>query len=242
MYNEAQPQLQPQRKRGRANYDKQFLYSKTTSSLETRLATGGGGGDTHKRTQPLLHKSFPYWHDWHWDRRSESDGWGGAGSTKQYRETSSEMPWGLGHRGWGDGSISTTATSEENEVTQSLRPALLAGKVEASGQSSQSKCESWRLKGHFPSSSPMWRGATWRQWHFEWKNTFFCCSFFSETTESEPQGLDAAAAATVAAVAAAVAGKKNNNFWSKRRAVAVVRGQNTKCKTHLRWIAHVHVC
>lgn len=72
------------------------------------------------------------------------------------------------HEDWdtgvgGDGSISTTATSEEDEVTQSLRPALLAGKVEASGQSSQSKCESWRLKGHFPSSSPVWRGATWRQ-------------------------------------------------------------------------------
>lgn len=62
-----------------------------------------------------------------------------------------------GTPGSGGGSISTTATSEEDEVTQSLRPALLAGKVEASGQSSQSKCESWRLKGHFPSSSPVWK-------------------------------------------------------------------------------------
>lgn len=52
-----------------------------------------------------------------------------------------------------------TATSED-EVKQSLRVALLAGKVEALGQSSQSKCESSRLKGHFPSSSPVWRGAT----------------------------------------------------------------------------------
>lgn len=62
-------------------------------------------------------------------------------------------------------------------MTQSLRPALLAGKVEASGQSSQSKCESWRLKGHFPSSSPVWRGATWRQCHFQWKKTFLFFSF-----------------------------------------------------------------
>lgn len=23
----------------------------------------GGGGVTHKRAQPLFHKSFPYWHD-----------------------------------------------------------------------------------------------------------------------------------------------------------------------------------
>lgn len=57
-------------------------------------------------------------------------------------------------------------------MTHRLRPALLDGKVEASGQSSQSKCESWRLKGQFPSSSPVWRGATWRQSHFKQKHTF----------------------------------------------------------------------
>lgn len=48
-------------------------------------------------------------------------------------------------------------------MEHSLRLALLAGKVEALGQSSQSKCESSRLKGHFPSSSPVWKGATQRQ-------------------------------------------------------------------------------
>lgn len=84
-------------------------------------------------------------------------------------------------------------------MTQSLRPALLAGKVEASGQSSQSKCESWRLKGHFPSSSPVWRGATWRQFHFEWKKTFVLFCFFQFRHNSvRASGLDAAAAAMAA--------------------------------------------
>lgn len=79
---------------------------------------------------------------------------------KRYRETSLKMPWGLGHRrrSIAKQTKRTTATGED-EVEQSLRLALLAGKVEALGQSSQSKCESWRLKVHFPSSSPVWRGA-----------------------------------------------------------------------------------
>lgn len=51
-------------------------------------------------------------------------------------------------------------------MEQSLWLALLAGKVEALGQSSQSKCESSRLKGHFPSSSPVWKGAIQRQCQF----------------------------------------------------------------------------
>lgn len=46
----------------------------------------------------------------------------------------------------------------EDDVEQSLWLALLAGKVEALEQSSQSICESWRLKGHFPSSSSVRRG------------------------------------------------------------------------------------
>ncbi len=79
---------------------------------------------------------------------------------KRYKETSLKMPWGLGHRrrSIAQQTKITTATGED-EAEQSLWLALLAGKVEALGQSSQSKCESWRLKGHFPSSSPVWRGA-----------------------------------------------------------------------------------
>lgn len=69
----------------------------------------------------------------------------------------------------------TTATGGEDEAEQSLWLALLAGKVEALGQSSQSKCESWRLKGHFPSSSPVWRGAIWQVSVY---------SFTSETTST----------------------------------------------------------
>lgn len=54
------------------------------------------------------------------------------------------MPWGLGHRRRSIAKTDqkrTTVTGED-EAEQSLWLALLAGKVEALGQSSQSKCES----------------------------------------------------------------------------------------------------
>lgn len=94
----------------------------------------------------------------------KSNGWGGAGRKTRYRETILTMLWRLGHRrrSIAQQTKRTTATSED-EVEHSLRLALLAGKVEALGQSSQSKCESSRLKGHFPSSSPVWKGATQHQ-------------------------------------------------------------------------------
>lgn len=93
-------------------------------------------------------------------RTVRSNGWGGAGISNDTRRLVSRCREDLDTEG---GALQnrprkTTATGED-EVEQSLRLALLAGKDEALGQSSQSKCESWRLKAHFPSSSPVWRGA-----------------------------------------------------------------------------------
>lgn len=63
MYNEAQPQLQPQRERELRQT--QFLYSQLHPAWRRGCDwRTGGRGDTHKITQPLLHKSFPYWNDW----------------------------------------------------------------------------------------------------------------------------------------------------------------------------------
>lgn len=51
------------------------------------------------------------------------------------------MPSGLGHRKREE-HCKTTAATGDDEVEQSLWLALLAGKLEALGQSSQSMCES----------------------------------------------------------------------------------------------------
>lgn len=52
------------RERGRANYDKHSFYTVKVHPVCRRGCDWGRRGDTHKSTKPLLHKSFPYWHDW----------------------------------------------------------------------------------------------------------------------------------------------------------------------------------
>lgn len=90
-------------------------------------------------------------------RTVKSDGWGGASITNKTKRPVSRCREDLDIKK--EEHCKTTAATGEDELEQRLWLALLAGKLEALGQSSQSKCESRRLKGQFPSSSTVWRGA-----------------------------------------------------------------------------------
>lgn len=91
MYNEAQPQLQPQRKRGRANYDKHSFYTVKLHPVRRRGCDWRRRGDTHKRTQPLRHKSFPYWHDWLRRNKAVRKRW--MRRRRQYRKIQGDQFW-----------------------------------------------------------------------------------------------------------------------------------------------------